>query len=437
MEQAHDTDGSIKPSAIEKAGGYVAPTNGIPAGDLTSSVQASLAKADAAADNGQVVHLTGTETIAGAKNFTGGLNINGTAAVATNDARLTDQRTPVDGSVTNAKLSLTGGVNDQVLTKDSTQPGGFKWATVTAAAPWTAASVWSSSANYVPGPPANIVTYNGGSYIAIAPSNGTTPGTDTTKWLQLAAPGAAGPAGPSGINLRGAYNNSTTYGINDCVTYNGSAFYASAGTTGVNPGTPSAPNSPWVLLVSIGATGPSGSGGGAPYPSPADQNLIAWNYDPAFISVNTAPGAGVVFFARTHVLTAVTITNIFAHIATAGASLTANANYVGLYNSSGTLLATSADQSTNWTTTGLKTMPLTTAQSVAAGYYFLAILTNGTTIPSFSRAASAAPVSALNAGTTSTTPRQATYGSSQTALPATLVLTSSLTNNNVPWMAVN
>ena len=56
-------------------------------------------------DSATVVHLADVQTITGAKNFTGGLQSGGQAVVATNDARLSDTRTPTDGTVTNAKLS--------------------------------------------------------------------------------------------------------------------------------------------------------------------------------------------------------------------------------------------------------------------------------------------------------------------------------------------
>lgn len=66
------------------------------------------------ADDTAVVHKSGSETITGSKNFTGGLSSGGTAVVVTNDARLTDQRVPVDGTVTTAKL-VTGAVTSNEI----------------------------------------------------------------------------------------------------------------------------------------------------------------------------------------------------------------------------------------------------------------------------------------------------------------------------------
>lgn len=93
-------------------------------GDGTLKASGSLS---AKADDSTVIHKSGTETVSGAKNFTGGITVNGTNVVVTSDTRLTDQRIPTDSSVTAAKLSVTGGNNSQVLTKDSSQGGGLKW----------------------------------------------------------------------------------------------------------------------------------------------------------------------------------------------------------------------------------------------------------------------------------------------------------------------
>lgn len=57
------------------------------------------------ATDSTVVHLSGTETITGDKNFTGNLQHNGNAVVDSTDSRLTDQRIPTNSSVTDAKVA--------------------------------------------------------------------------------------------------------------------------------------------------------------------------------------------------------------------------------------------------------------------------------------------------------------------------------------------
>ncbi len=83
-------------------------TNGLIrlAGDLSGTAASPTVPGLAAkAADASVVHLAGSETVTGAKNFTGGITASGVALVTTSDSRLSDQRTPVDGSVTDAKVA--------------------------------------------------------------------------------------------------------------------------------------------------------------------------------------------------------------------------------------------------------------------------------------------------------------------------------------------
>jgi hypothetical protein len=86
---------------------------------------ATLSALSAKADDSTVVHLSGNETITGTKNFTGTLQAGGQAVVATNDARLSDQRVPTNTSVTVAKLSAANSpTNGQILSYNGTT---FNW----------------------------------------------------------------------------------------------------------------------------------------------------------------------------------------------------------------------------------------------------------------------------------------------------------------------
>lgn len=124
----------------------------------------------------------------------------------------------------------------------------------------------------------------------------------------------------------------------------------------------------------------------APTWSASDYSLISWAYDPATAASNQVPTTpGTIYGIRMHVPFATTITNVILYVQTAGATLTANECYAALYNTAGTLLSSTADQSTNWQSTGLKVMPLAAAQAVAAGDYYLGLFFNGTTGPSLIR----------------------------------------------------
>ncbi|MBM7472491.1 glycosyl hydrolase family 28-related protein [Subtercola frigoramans] len=105
---------------------------------LVAAVQSSLGKADTAlqladiagkADDAAVLHKAGSETITGTKNFTGGLSSGGSAVVVDSDARLTDQRVPIDSSVTTSKLQdsavTTAKLVDGAVTASKLAPGTF------------------------------------------------------------------------------------------------------------------------------------------------------------------------------------------------------------------------------------------------------------------------------------------------------------------------
>ncbi|MDB5162913.1 MAG: hypothetical protein JWN28_520 [Candidatus Saccharibacteria bacterium] len=80
------------------------------AGDLGGTAAAPTVPGLAGkANTSDVVTLAGTQTVIGFKNFTGGLQASGATVVTNGDVRLTDARTPVDSSVTSAKI-----VNDAV-----------------------------------------------------------------------------------------------------------------------------------------------------------------------------------------------------------------------------------------------------------------------------------------------------------------------------------
>lgn len=96
------------------------------AGDLGGTATSPTVPGLAAkANDNAVVHLAGTETITGNKNFTGTLQQNGNAVVITTDSRLSNTRTPTDASVTAAKLSTTNsGADGQVLSYNA---GNLTW----------------------------------------------------------------------------------------------------------------------------------------------------------------------------------------------------------------------------------------------------------------------------------------------------------------------
>lgn len=121
---------------------------------------------------------------------------------------------------------------------------------------------------------------------------------------------------------------------------------------------------------------------------PRQINLLGWTYDPVMNSTGIVLTSGVLNLAKIYLPRDVTITNIHVEIQAAGITLTSAQNFAGLYDSSGTSLRNTADQSAVWNTTGYKTMALTTPLAVSGGedvWIYVAMLGNGATAPSVRR----------------------------------------------------
>lgn len=92
--------------------------------------------------------------------------------------------------------------------------------------------------------------------------------------------GVAGPVGPAGLTWRGPWSNVTAYGVDDAVSWGGSAYFATAphaagsnqpptGTTADPGADDTALNAGWALLSVQGAQGPIGPQGPAGAQGPA------------------------------------------------------------------------------------------------------------------------------------------------------------------------
>ena len=141
------------------------------------------------ANDSAVVHLAGDATVTGIKNFTGTLQTAGQAVVATNDARLSDQRIPTNASVTPAKLNAANSpANGQVLGYNGTT---FNWTAagsggITTIAAATDVAITTPSAN-------QLLGYNSG----------------TAKWVNTPLNGLAALSTGGGLETLSALGNRT------------------------------------------------------------------------------------------------------------------------------------------------------------------------------------------------------------------------------------
>jgi len=169
---------------------------------------------------------------------------------------------------------------------------------------------------------------------------------------------------------------------------------------------------------------------------PADHGFQAWAYDPARCSsTNTLVTAGVLNMVRVKLANAGTLSKFYLYVAAAGANI-ANC-FVGLYDSSGVRQATTADQSSNWTSTGVKSISFSVNYAAAAGFYWLGILVGtATTAPAFARATPTSSTGLVNANLGVSSARFATIGTGQTALPSSITPGSLVLSDVAYWGAV-
>lgn len=172
---------------------------------------------------------------------------------------------------------------------------------------------------------------------------------------------------------------------------------------------------------------PGGGAATARNPQPSDNGLLAWSVDPAVCVQDAQTTAGTIRLIKIFATKNITITNIWVYVNTAGVTLTAGQNFAGIYSSAGVLLGKTADQAAAWQSAGVKTMPVVAeagqSLTIAGGpsvFFWVALLTNGTTQPFF--ISGNANSNTANLGLTAPAARFGVVNAGQTALPATFVL---------------
>jgi hypothetical protein len=155
--------------------------------------------------------------------------------------------------------------------------------------------------------------------------------------------------------------------------------------------------------------------------TPADLGILAWNYPSLWAAINSsALVSGTIYLAQIPLSGAsITITNLIIGVYAAGSTLTASECWGGVYDNNGNEIGQTAQQATNWQSTGVKTMAL--ASGPFTGTWptvWAAIVSNGTTNPQLCRVAGAGistPIINLNA--TGAAAPFAVNGTTQTVLP--------------------
>jgi hypothetical protein len=169
--------------------------------------------------------------------------------------------------------------------------------------------------------------------------------------------------------------------------------------------------------------------------------IQAWDYPSWFVSNNTTAlgTAGVLYGVRIPLPgSIVTITNVNYVVGTAGATLTASENFIGVYDTNGNQIGITADQTTNFGTQGAHLgVPLVGGPfQTAAPFVFLFALFNGTTGPALTRASSGGTGSGMPAAgvlnATGSNLPFCTNSSGLTSMPATVTYSSNSGSTSSP-----
>ncbi|MFB6805472.1 hypothetical protein [Streptomyces sp. NPDC056387] len=194
-----------------------------------------------------------------------------------------------------------------------------------------------------------------------------------------------------------------------------------------------------VVKVSGSAPAASGINLDNPARTPADQGLLAWTGDPndaGHVTAQSNAGvAGRITLVQMVIRKSITWSKIWFGLAGVdGAASLANC-YLGVYNSSGTLVGVTADISSSLMSgaTG-KSVDLVTPFTAAPGEYYIAMLLNGTWATNSLTFKSTGAGITVNCGLTPPRLRYSNIGTSQTTLPSTLDLTQQSTSIiNTGW----
>lgn len=290
----------------------------------------------------------------------------------------------------------------------------------------------------------------------------TSPTTGTYKW-RVAAPSTIlrvradlGTVAASGldtifdVNVNGVSRISTgkpQITVGQAVNTNAQTFTSTALATNdlisvdIDQGSDGFQGMVWVTIQENSPVGASPVGTDLSW-GPTDQGFLGWTLDPAGeIGGATILTSGTVYIGAISVRRSITITNLWCAVSVIGATLTANQSFMGLYNNSGTRLAVTADMSTDFTTTGVKSKALTVAQAVGPGIYYVAVVSNGTTPPTLARGVTTVTALAAlhnQANLTAAAARFASNATVQTSLPASLTMASNVTTGQVNfWFAIS
>lgn len=171
--------------------------------------------------------------------------------------------------------------------------------------------------------------------------------------------------------------------------------------------------------------------------SPENHHLLAWSTDPYIISSGNAMTNGLVKLQAVYPAASGSITKIHWWISAVGATPTANQNHIGIYDSTGTKLASTVVDAAI-TSTGLRSTTIASTAIQAGQMYWVAALFNAATPPSLAWApvvGVAGSGGVANIGLSAAESRAGNGASAQTTLAASFT-PSTIAQSSAFWCAI-
>jgi hypothetical protein len=176
---------------------------------------------------------------------------------------------------------------------------------------------------------------------------------------------------------------------------------------------------------------------------PSDFGFKAWNYDPIYSNnTSTVSLSGKWFFSQAVLAQDAALSSVSWLATVAGGTPTTGENFAGIYTLSGTTAtqaAVSADASSYITSTGIVTVPMSSATATikAGTIIVIAVLINAGTSPTFARLASEIYASVVTAGSALQS-RQGSYGSTgATTLPSSFSINVQQEATTILWLGAS
>lgn len=129
----------------------------------------------------------------------------------------------------------------------------------------------------------------------------------------------------------------------------------------------------------------------SPVDTPLTNNMLGWTCDPALTGGSgSKPGTGIVYLQRFRAVQSGSCGHVLYSLVSGGSTLTTNENFLALYDTgqttsgTATRIAVSSDLTSTLGSGGVYSSAFSAAATLVAGQdYFIAILVNGTTAPTF------------------------------------------------------